>query len=267
MSKLTALLRGVGKPPSVVATLSEATTEMYSRRKLTLACEELLKEVSANGLTVTAWLKFFKVFSCMYATTERRTDKVHPSSIATDCSRKVYYDLTKAPVTNIKVVPKQLQRIFDVGHFYHSYIQARLYETKLLQAMEVPVISEEYFISGKADGVLKWHGQEVIVEIKTINSFGFGALKAPTESHYIQASIYAELLGVDYILFLYINKDTSGIKEYYVKKSEAFIEEAFDKIADIKYHMRKETPPERECDSINCAQAKTCPYKNHCFHE
>ena len=155
---------------------------------------------------------FFSEFNALYAlvmTPDKRAKGVfHPSQLLDGCARQMTYDLTGTEPTDkiTRPVSGELQRTFDVGTWYHVYVQMILYRTGLLAQAEVPVVNKERYLNGKADGVFKEEvfGEKVVLEIKTMNNWNFTkAVFKPFKKHEFQASLYARELDAKKVLYLY----------------------------------------------------------------
>lgn len=218
--------------------------------------------------------KFFSEFNMLYSLVmapDRRAKGVfHPSQLLDGCSRQMTYDLLGvAPTDKItRPVSASLQRTFDVGTWYHIYMQSLLYRLNLLAQAEVPVVNKSKYLNGKADGVFKEDvfGEKVVLEIKTMNNWNFSkAIFKPFKKHEFQASLYARELGAKKVLYLYINKDTSEIKEFLMPVNEEQLELADKKMNKIISHVEAKTIPPRSCTDKFCDNALACPFASLCF--
>ncbi len=137
-------------------------------------------------------------------------------------------------------------------------------------------------INGHADGLIRIQNRWYVLEIKTINSNAFKWLKGAKELHIQQAQIYAELIrqrkvkGVPFgvkvpdpegIIFLYIAKDTSELKEYNVPTDSDFGRHQIQNPRIAEIALAKKELPERlsECTGLSAARAKKCGIKDRCF--
>lgn len=216
------------------------------------------------------FVEFFKMYNLAMAPDMRARNVFHPSQLMEDCPRKLTYDLMGVAPTDVRsrVISGSLQRVFDVGTWYHVYIQNILYQLGLLEQAEVPVVNPERYLNGKADGVFKKEvfGCKTVLEIKTMNSFIYGrAIFKPFKKHEFQASLYARELGAEKVLYLYINKDTSEIKQFLEPLNEEMLDTADKKMESIISHMKKETLPARKCSDKMCDAAIECPFSTLCF--
>lgn len=124
------------------------------------------------------------------ATDGDRAIDVNAPSQAGVCMRARYYARTGAE-RDVGSVDARTRRIFDNGTKTHERLQEYLKEQGMLLMDEVPVYNKEYNIQGHTDGVLQLSASERgILEIKSINSNGFSALKSAKEEHKKQGLIY-----------------------------------------------------------------------------
>jgi hypothetical protein len=199
---------------------------------------------------------------------------LHPSELWSGCFRALYYKVGKFPITNTPEPPSpKSQRIFDVGTFYHRYIQRILKNAGYLKWSEVRILNVTRNITGHADGILILLGEDFILEIKSANMRSFDAVKknnAPLEQHIFQASIYAKELGIKKILFLYINKNDGDMVEFLVDettpKYKALQREAYDKVDLINVAVQEKKPPDRICKLPTEDRALKCSFCNLCFN-
>jgi hypothetical protein len=242
----------------------------FSLRKVSGSIRELTKALEDVKASPTKddrplWEAFFALQREMYAPQHREEVKIHPSALANQCIRAAYYELSEVPASNKANISAGTQRIFDVGTWWHTYIQDLLAVAGVLIGREVSVKSKKYRISGRADGIVLEDGIKYLLEIKTMNSWSFGGLTAPNENHITQASLYADILGLDRILFIYINKDTSALKEFKIHKENSQLIRAYEKIDVILHYVNNERCPKRDCEKKS--DGKGCPYQKHCFND
>lgn len=120
---------------------------------------------------------------------DRAIDVNAPSQIGT-CMRARYYARTQAQKDGVSI-DARTRRIFDNGTKTHERLQSYLLEQGMLLMDEVPVHNYEYNIQGHTDGVLRLSAAEKgILEIKSIKSDSFSALKDAKEEHKKQGLTY-----------------------------------------------------------------------------
>lgn len=219
---------------------------------------------------------FFSEFNTLYslvmAPDKRAKGVFHPSQLLDGCPRQMTYELSGVTPTDkvFRPIGAELQRTFDVGTWYHVYIQMILYRTGLLEQAEVPVVNKKKYLNGKADGVFKkevFH-EKVVLEIKTMNNWNFTkAIFKPFKKHEFQASLYARELDAKKVLYLYINKDTSEIREFLMPINEEQLALADKKMEKVISHVKEGTLPTRGCTDKFCDEALACPFVSLCFKE
>lgn len=246
-----------------------------SPRKLKIHAQGVIDEVDKGGNSDAINKHILELLFITLSGERKGREYIHPSELKHACPRKVFYDISRSPITNPssgEIAPK-LKLTFDIGHLLHAYIQNKLFKIGVLKESEVDVTNDDLMIGGKADGILVFEGSsdEYVLEVKTINDYGFKSLKAaPIDYHENQASIYGGTLRkngrpIKGILFLYINKNTSEIKEYLVPINEKEFKEAEEKCLYIVDHYKKEKEPDRICVKHTEELACKCIYKDLCF--
>lgn len=169
----------------------------------------------------------------------------------------------------------RMQRLFDLGSMIHLYLQYNLYKVGILSAFEVRVEDPVYNISGYCDGKILFTGvdedgvaydEEMVLEIKSINSFQYGKLRGPLAAHIRQGSVYAHYLDTQRMCIMYYNKDTSALKIYVREKSEDYVAMTQQILKRVLFRVKVQRPPDRVvCNSDDCERAAKCPFKNTCF--
>lgn len=223
----------------------------------------------------------------------RATGCFHPSEISTEdrlCRRKMYFQKgrVKKDVTYVNFTSdNRMMRLVDLGTIMHLYIQENLDRLGVLIDFEIPVQVPKYGIEGKMDGAVRFVGyddlnvyydeEEMALEIKTINDYGFKSLRKPKPEHLKQASIYSQPLGYKRILFLYYNKNISEIKLYVQEVDFDYVDDVFNiaggVIADYNTQVRdKRTSdvsmhdlPDKICKSRTSERAMHCEFADYCF--
>lgn len=265
--KTVSIVDAINKACSEGVTCSGAFSVLAIKRKLK-ECLSLLEkdEYSRDEF----FLEFFKLYSLVMAPDKRAKGVFHPSQLMDCCPRMMVYELSGTKPTDVTLRPigAALQRTFDVGTWYHIYMQAILYNIGLLEQAEVPVVNEEKYLNGKADGVFKEEvfGEKVVLEIKTMNNWNFTkAIFKPFKKHEFQASLYARELGAKKVLYLYINKDTSEIREFLMPINEEQLSLADKRMEMVIQCVKHGVITPRTCTDKFCENAMACPFTTLCF--
>lgn len=128
------------------------------------------------------------------------------------------------------------------------------YETKLY--------NKKYNMSFLCDGIIKYRGIYYILELKTEASFKWQPRADVDPKHYNQGISYSLNLGLDDVIFVYINRDVLDMKAFMFRVSEHMRQGVVDKITDCNgYIERQITPPKPNIDARVC---RYCSYKNVC---
>ena len=283
-SNLGKILRGISEKEttdkvSVVDAINKACVEgitstgSFSLIGIKKKLKSILNLLDADDFDRdTFFSEFNTLYSLVMAPDKRAKGVFHPSQLLDGCMRQMTYDLMKVTPTDkiSRPIGAELQRTFDVGTWYHIYMQSILYRIGYLEQAEVPVVNKEKYLNGKADGVFKEEvfGEKVVLEIKTMNNWNFTkAVFKPFKKHEFQASLYARELGAKKVLYLYINKDTSEIREFLMPINEEQLSIADKKMGNVIEHVKEKTLPTRSCPDKFCDNALACPFASLCFKE
>ena len=280
------ILKGIAKKESeterksIVADIDKACSDgltmsgAFSMKNIKLQLKNLLylMDEDEEFNRDMFFVEFQKLYSLVMAPDKRAEGVFHPSQLLQGCARQMFYDISGVTPTDRtkRRVGAALQRTFDVGTWYHIYTQNLLYQLGLLEAAEVPVVNKERYLNGKADGVFKKEvfGEKVVLEIKTMNSWNYGkAVFRPFKKHEFQASLYARELSINKVLYLYINKDTSEMKDFLMPINEEELAEADKKMNKVIESVKSgEAPPRPSaCEDRLCDLAIECPFASLCF--
>ena len=124
------------------------------------------------------------------------------------------------------------------------------------------------------------NGEELITVLMAGNSMGsYGALTEPKSEHILQASLYADYLGIDSIIFIYVGKDVDSneyenresllnlpvkVFEYPVRKEVLSI--INEKIVSIYEYVDANTLPPRDYGfTENKSPCGYCPFRWQCY--
>lgn len=226
----------------------------------------------------------------------KKSPKIKPSMLGTPCLRKLYYSYNR--VEEDEKFPLKNVRIMKLGTAVGDMFAETFREAGLLidyvdedgntptgfdgkPNHEFPISIPEFEIpQGFIDLVAVIDGKLWLGEVKSSNNFAFGKLRNPKSDHLIQGLVYLYAFNkmlkagkfkhikalngfsaAEGIRFIYLNKDSSTMKEFTITRDDkAFIQIA-KKIALIKKYSSAKTLPsmtEHFCGScqwrVKCAQ-------------
>lgn len=119
--------------------------------------------------------------------------------------------------------------------------------------------NDELSIFFQPDGVIRFMGKEVILEVKTESTYQFSNRYEPKEDHKWQATSYGMGLGIDYVLFMYEDRNFCKKKLYLWKITDEMKERVKAKIHTVNTACKTGIPPEKNEDKCTY-----CKYKNEC---
>ena len=119
--------------------------------------------------------------------------------------------------------------------------------------------NEEMSLYFQPDGVIRFMGKEVILEIKTESTYQHSNRYEPKLDHKYQATCYGMGLGIDYVLFFYEDRNFCGKKPYLWKITDEMKAEVLSKIARVNKAISVGIPPVKNEDKCTY-----CDYKREC---
>ena len=129
------------------------------------------------------------------------------------------------------------------------------YETKLY--------NKKYNMSFLCDGIIRYKDHYYILELKTEASFKWQSRSAVDPKHHHQGIAYSLNLGLDEVIFVYINRDVLDMKSFMFKVDDKMRQELIDLVENCQgYVDRQITPPKP--DNLNKYSCKYCGYVNIC---
>lgn len=136
------------------------------------------------------------------------------------CDRALWYALTKTKASNPPGLADAWR--FGMGHTVHEMLQKIVAE--LFEGAEVEKVIDLRAIdipgSAHADLVINYEGERTLIEIKSINGFGFkmsatpfkGPAEGPRSGHVIQGALAAKAEGCTRLVIAYLSLEVVGAK-------------------------------------------------------
>lgn len=157
----------------------------------------------------------------------------HASSLGNTCDRYLYLQYNNQLPE--QVISPQLQRIFDHGIITQDRFKVYFERGGLLIGTEVTAALLDPPIRGRADYILlsPLDKQKWIIELKTINSYGFSNLHGARDDHALQLQVYLNLLQVENGIVLYENKNNQELKAFVIRRSNTTWNEILDRCRSI----------------------------------
>lgn len=210
-----------------------------------------------------------------------------PSSLG-GCYRKVYFEVTGAPIDPDPIIDPVMEGMAESGTDRHARIQETIMKMKKYGFDCEWIDVEQYLkdnpqlgtviverkghemklrntilnMSFMCDGIIKFKGVYYVLEIKTETSFKWQGRTTPALKHTYQATAYSVALGIDRVMFIYENRDTTAKRGFSVEVQQAEKEEkVFGYIETVNgYIEREQIPPMTEMKS----ECNYCDFKQEC---
>lgn len=128
-----------------------------------------------------------------------------------------------------------------------------LYETKLLNT--------KYNISFLCDGIIIYKGVYYILELKTEASFKWQTRADVDPKHHNQGITYSLNLGINNVLFVYINRDILDMKAFMFNVTDEMRQGIIDKITECQGYVDRQITPPKPTEGTSC---RYCGYKEVC---
>lgn len=143
----------------------------------------------------------------------------------------------------------------DVGKYvkYRNLDYLKVIEKK---GNETKLYYKSLNLSFMCDGIIRYKGKYYILEIKTESIYKWQNRKGVNEAHYNQVTAYSIALGLDDIIFLYINRDNTDMKAFMFHVTEEMKQTLVGKIERCDEYVKKLTCPPKPKN----AGAKLCQY-------
>ena len=180
-------------------------------------------------------------------------------SNAGKCPRQVFFAMKNYPRK-----PMEAQALRKIHHkdMVHSKLKNILYSLGIVKATEIEIPPQE-LISGRADAIIGMDGKEYVVELKSINSFGFEQLDRPKDGDVKQLTLYMHYFNIRQGLLVYENKNTQEMKEFEVDYDGALARSILDSFASLKQDVDSGRVPEKP-HGLEQWQCDYCPYAEEC---
>ena len=153
----------------------------------------------------------------------------------------------------------------DVEEFVHSReIQGVSVVAK--QGMETKLFYQPLNMSFMCDGIIRYKGRYYILELKTETSYKWQRRKYVDRKHFNQAIAYSVALGLNNVIFVYINRDNLDMKSYMFLVTDDMRLELIEKIEACDMYVKKLSVPPKpeEADGKFC---QYCSYRIRCEKE
>lgn len=109
------------------------------------------------------------------------------------------------------------------------------------------------------DGIIRYKGHYYIIEFKTESLYKWQNRNGVADEHKQQATAYSVSLGIDEVLFVYINRDNTDMKSYIFEVTDSMKQDLVGKIDECDGYVKRLICPPKPVDVAK----KTCEYCNY----
>ena len=131
------------------------------------------------------------------------------------------------------------------------------------QGNETKLYNRSLNMSFLCDGIIRYRGKYYILEIKTESIYKWSTRTDVNDAHHNQAISYSISLGLDDVIFIYINRDNTDMKAFMFHVNNEMKEELIGKIERCDEYVKKLTCPPKP-KIANAKFCQYCGYKNSC---
>lgn len=129
------------------------------------------------------------------------------------------------------------------------------------QGMETKLYHKDLNMSFLCDGIIKYKGKYYILELKTETTNKFWNRQDIDKGHYNQATAYSIALGLDNVLFVYINRDCLQMKSFMLNVTDEMKQNLIGYIEECDEYINKLKVPPKQDNKKVC---QYCGYKTQC---
>ncbi|QIG58368.1 exonuclease [Gordonia phage Skog] len=155
-----------------------------------------------------------------------------------------------------------------MGSALHAVVQTQFIQAGLLQEKdtEVEYVLDEHHVRGRIDMIpeVPRYGR-VVTELKTQNSRAYSFQKEVKLEWDAQLSMALEAEGEDEGVLLVLEAGHPyHMREYRVRRNDRLLHEIFDKFANVRESIQRDTPPSH-CCAFGSPEMKKCPARYVCW--
>lgn len=146
----------------------------------------------------------------------------------------------------------------DVGEFVKSR-ELQDIEVVSQNGMETKLYHRQLHLSFLCDGIIKYKGIYYILELKSEGSNKFWQREGVDPSHFNQATCYSLSLGLDNVVFVYINRDNLDMKSFMFTVTPDMKQNIVGLITNCENYVNQHQVPPKPTN----VTPKTCNYCHH----
>lgn len=194
------------------------------------------------------------------------------SSLGDPCLRKIFLQWRFARLPKFS---SRMLRLFDRGHleefrFVH-YLRAaghKVIEKDPKTGRQWEYIEQSGHVKGHSDGIVVIDGIRILTEMKTHSNKSFmpvrrtNDLQLSKHEHFCQMQKYMSCEGLDYGLYMAVNKDNDALHMELIEKDQPTVDWINERTAEL---LTVEIPPEGISQDPNFWRCSMCDFHGICF--
>lgn len=146
----------------------------------------------------------------------------------------------------------------DIEIVKEPNFEAGEYETKLY--------NKKYNMSFLCDGIIRYKDKYYILELKTEASFKWQTRADVDPKHHKQGIAYSLNLGLDEVIFVYINRDVLDMKSFMFRVDDDMRQGLIDLVTECQGYCDRQIPPPKP-DNLTKYACKYCGYSSICSND
>lgn len=195
----------------------------------------------------------------------------YASSAGHPCARKLVYDRLN---WQEKLLPDtRTLLVFREGNLHEEAVM-RLLQDSGFNIIETqrPFEWPELQVRGRIDGRIKFNGQNIPIEIKSINSYGFESINTIEDmrnsskfwerGYYDQFQLYLFMTNEPEGIMLFKDKQSGRLKQLTIPIDYEYAEQVAKKLELVNKHVAEQTYPDRISDRNVC---QYCDFRHICL--
>lgn len=128
---------------------------------------------------------------------------------------------------------------------------------------ETKLYNKKYNISFMCDGIIRYHNKYYILELKTETSRKWSRREGVDSKHLHQASAYSLSLGLNGVIFVYINRDMLNMKSFMLYVTDDMRNEIVHYVETCNKYIKSHRVPPKPLDADNNF-CKYCEFRTQC---
>lgn len=196
---------------------------------------------------------------------DRQKDKGQHHFYITDagkCNRAIFFKFKNVPREKMEA---RVLRMFEQGDSIHQLIMKPLLSTRDIRVVSSEVdIPPQELVSGRSDAILSDGKNLYVLDIKSMNSMVFKALSQAKEENINQLQLYLHYFKIPKGILLYVNKDTSELKEFIIEYDASIAQNLLRNLAALKAKIDSNFLPSRLPDFPQNWQCQYCQFQEIC---